>query len=456
MKKIACFLLLFVVGVLAGCSESTNNEPEEELQTSETAEAPTDKDSSTHSDVNVEAFEFNPDDTMAWMKAEPGQYSGEAYDEEAVKAEIDQWPEELEAEEYFSRMMALTAEDYREYQETLDSVEVEFKEISASPDEESGEEGNSLLPKLNVQILLDASGSMAGQIDGEVKMDLAKEAIAEFADHLPEDTSVSLRVYGHAGSSEEDGKEISCSTTEEVYPLGEYDKETFNEALDQFTPTGYTPIGLAMEEAADTLKEETGEDVENIIYVVSDGDETCGGDPAAVAEKLHASEVEPLINIIGFDIAESEREALEAIAEAGEGEYFRADTAQDLQETFREERSELIDRWYEWVSENVTASYEQVSEYVDLSNEYSSEAVQLSNEEEQRQRDLTRYMEEVLEDADTIAVRSMISTRAVSMRQHIHEEFLSMRQEAREKGLAIRQQVRERGLEERQELRELD
>ena len=37
------------------------------------------------------------------------------------------------------------------------------------------------LPKqVNVEILLDASGSMAGRVSGGVKMDLAKEAIRKF------------------------------------------------------------------------------------------------------------------------------------------------------------------------------------------------------------------------------------------------------------------------------------
>ncbi|WP_173915314.1 VWA domain-containing protein [Halobacillus sp. Marseille-Q1614] len=388
------------------------------------------------------------------MKAGPGQYPADEYDEEAVHAQIDKWPDGLEPEEYFYGIVSLTAVDYREYQEFLDTVVVEFDEVTATPDGESGGGAEAPLPELNVQILLDASGSMAGQIDGEVKMDLAKEAITEFAEDLPENAKVSLRVYGHAGTNQQDGKEESCSTTEEVYALGSYNENQFNEALDQFSPTGYTPIGLAIEEAAADLEGISGDDVQNVVYVVSDGEETCGGDPVEAAKALHSSDIGALVNIIGFDIADSERKALEAIAQAGEGEYLGADTAQDFRETFREERAVLIDEWFEWSSENVEANYDQMMEYVDLSNEYSQEAVELNNEEEQRQRELTEYMEETMEDADTIAVRSMISKRAINMRQHIRDEFLDMRQEAREKGLEIRQEVRERGLEERQELRD--
>ena len=54
-----------------------------------------------------------------------------------------------------------------------------------------GEGGNS---QVNVAILLDASGSMKEKVDGQVKMELAKESIQRFVAELPEGTQVSLRV----------------------------------------------------------------------------------------------------------------------------------------------------------------------------------------------------------------------------------------------------------------------
>src|SRR5690606_19523722 len=98
------------------------------------------------------------------------------------------------------------------------------------------------LPKqVNVEILLDASGSMAGRVSGGVKMDLAKEAIRDFVSKMPEGAQVALRVYGHKGSNQQKDKELSCKSTEVGYPLEAYDKSSFQTSLDQFQTTGRTP-----------------------------------------------------------------------------------------------------------------------------------------------------------------------------------------------------------------------
>lgn len=403
--------------------------------------------------LESEAFRVELDNAVAWMETGPGQYSGKQYDEEAIKSEIANWPEGLSAEEYFYHLLALTAEDFTKYQTFLDETEVVFANISERPDGKVSEEDQKEQANLHVQVLLDASGSMAGQVDGGIKMDLAKEAIAHFVSELPENVQVSLRVYGHKGSNQLDGKEESCSKTEEIYPLGDYSETEFSKALEKFGPTGYTPIAGAMEAAGKDLEKANTDGVKSVIYVVSDGEETCGGDPVAVAKDLQDSDIGAIVNIIGFDIEESERKALEAIAEAGAGEYLHADTAQELQDTFRQERSALISDWQVWQSENVQLFTEQQSDYVSTSSDYQSEAVDLSNTEENRQLDLTQYMEEIMEEVDSVGIRNHIRRRALLIRNHVRDEYLAIRNEARDKGLELRNKVREEGLDERNSLR---
>ena len=96
--------------------------------------------------------------------------------------------------------------------------------------------------KVNVQILLDASGSMIGRVDGEIKMDLAKKAVQEFASSLPSHAEVSLRVYGHKGSNSKKDKKVSCASNEMVYPFKSYDQEDFQQALNKFKPTQVGPL----------------------------------------------------------------------------------------------------------------------------------------------------------------------------------------------------------------------
>src|SRR5690625_3731968 len=71
---------------------------------------------------------FSPDgkEAIAWMRIGPGTYSGENYDKEIIIKEVEAWPEGLEVDEYFARLTALSAEDFRIYQQFLDDTEVVF------------------------------------------------------------------------------------------------------------------------------------------------------------------------------------------------------------------------------------------------------------------------------------------------------------------------------------------
>ena len=63
------------------------------------------------------------------------------------------------------------------------------------------------------------------------------------------------------------------------------------------------------------------ENVENIIYVVSDGIETCGGDPVKAAQAAAISGYRAIVNIIGFDVDNAGQRALKKVAKAGGGKY---------------------------------------------------------------------------------------------------------------------------------------
>ena len=453
MKRRSFFLIIILYTLfLSACgneTRTTKEAPEQEgLRKSEDIEKNMEEDSDTYEPFSTIAI----NNSSGWMNAGPGKFQGDTYDEAIVQTEIDQWPTDLEAEEYFHRILALTAEDYRVHQEYLDNIIVEFDDPSSRPDAETVSENDDEEPiqsGLNIQILLDASGSMAAQVDGGVKMELAKDAIAEFASALPDNAQVSLRVYGHKGTNEREGKELSCATTEEVYPLGEYNEEEFSKSLEAFGPTGYTPLAAAIKAAGEDLSSvhETG--TQSVVYVVSDGIETCEGDPVNAAKELQDSNIEAIVNIIGFDIEEAERAALEAIAEAGAGEYFRADTADELKETLRKQKQELLNAWQEWINENVSKNVNEVSNYLTPAYEHEEAALEKSKLEEERQINLTTYMEEISDTYETRKIRELIQERTRGMRQYIRKEFVEIRQEARNKGLELRENVREEGYKER-------
>lgn len=346
---------------LAACSEEeepssetiqdqTVDEAEEPEELDETAE---DVEDDLESEAKAEeAFtRYETDSVEELMRQEPGLYHGDEFDEDTVVEEVKNFPEGLTDQQAFNRMLHLMAEDFREEQDLFDNYEVQFEELTEMPGVEQAQEMTEQEEKqdLNVQILIDASGSMAAEMDGKPKMDIAKEAVQTFASNLPEEANVALHVYGHKGSNQTEGKEESCSQTETLYSFNQYDEVDFQASLDSFQATGYTPIALAIEEAG-SLFPENGE---NIIYIVSDGEETCGGNPVEATMSLQDSGVSAVVHIIGFDVNDAERQALEAIADAGEGEYFRADNAEMLDETFSQESENLELEWLQWRNTNI-------------------------------------------------------------------------------------------------------
>lgn len=257
---------------------------------------------------------------------------------------------EKEFEIYFEKNQDLTSEQiydylvyqlgsgqYKTYYEKLVSYEHGYV-MPKLPDGEDEIEVAKKQKKTNVVILMDASGSMKASVNGGVKMELAKESIRKFTEQLPEDTNVSLLAYGHKGSGSNADKDLSCKEIETVYPLRSYESTSFTNAMDSFQATGWTPLAGAIEKANDLLSNYKKEEYKNVVYIVSDGIETCGGDPVAAAQKLRESEIEAMVNIIGFDVDDEGQNQLKQVAEAGGGSYATVRDQSEFEEV-------IIKKW---------------------------------------------------------------------------------------------------------------
>jgi len=174
---------------------------------------------------------------------------------------------------------------------------------------------------------LDASSSMLLQADGRLKMDTAKSVVKSFATTIGQNSEVSLYVYGHAGTQNKSDKELSCGTIDEVYQLGKYDEKKFNESVDGIKASGWTPLAEALKRSR-LDHENTSEDI--TVYIVSDGAETCGGDPVAEAKAFSALSTDRHVNVIGFQVDQEAESQLKAVAVAGNGTYLAADSLDEM------------------------------------------------------------------------------------------------------------------------------
>jgi hypothetical protein len=69
----------------------------------------------------------------------------------------------------------------------------------------------------------------------------------------------------------------------------------------------------------------------NAVVLVSDGEDTCGGDPCAGAAALASAGLNLKIHVVGFDVNREQRAQLECIADKGGGLYFQADDSAGLE-----------------------------------------------------------------------------------------------------------------------------
>ena len=229
------------------------------------------------------------------------------------------------AEAYYQKILAEYGENY---QQCLEQVAGEPNELASTETPQPSSK------QLNVLFALDSSGSMVGKITGTTKLDLAKEAIASFANRLPKSTQVGLTVYGHKGSNKEVDKAISCAGIETLYPISQLDDLRFNQAVVSFQPSGFTPLAATLAGLNQNFSTYDSATNQNVIYVVSDGIDNCDGDPVAAARQLHTSNAKVTINVIGLNVNSSASRQLTAVAQAGGGKYFSVRNAAEINQVF--------------------------------------------------------------------------------------------------------------------------
>ncbi|MEM6849521.1 MAG: VWA domain-containing protein, partial [Pseudomonadota bacterium] len=167
--------------------------------------------------------------------------------------------------------------------------------------------------------ILDGSGSMWGQVDGVAKIATAKEALKGLAADLSETMNVGLMAYGHR-------REGDCGDISVILPSGAHEPAAMSRAVDGVVPRGKTPIADALSQAATAF---SGDRASNVL-LVSDGLETCNGDPCAAAAALAARGIDTRVHVVGFDLSREEAAALACIAREGNGLYLTASNAAEL------------------------------------------------------------------------------------------------------------------------------
>lgn len=365
-RKLTLLILLIIVLVLAGCSQKNvdnSSEDHHEKKQPKNEQSIESSGNVSKQETTTKIFDNLPElPTTAedLITQSPGKFADQEIlsDEIAskVKEEIkdlpplNENPSEEELNEYMKYIYSLVATDFQDPNDLLNKWEFS---MSGNPD--LPESRFQFKDNYNIEIILDSSGSMANTINGKTMMDLAKESINNFLSSLPKEANISLRVYGHKGSGADSDKALSCSSIEQVYGFGPYKQTEFNQSLNKFKPSGWTPIAKALEESKQSLAKFDAKTNTNLIYLVSDGVETCDGDPVKVAKSFASSNVAPIINVIGFNVDSEAQKQLKQVAESANGIYTTVTSGDQLKKEFQR-AEEVLKNWERWKKDSIRSA----------------------------------------------------------------------------------------------------
>jgi hypothetical protein len=185
------------------------------------------------------------------------------------------------------------------------------------------------IPDRSVLLILDASGSMNARLpNGQTRMAVAQRAIRDVAQLVPAKTQLALRIYGAQSPS----RQKNCQDTQLAVPFGPASDASAPIAarVGATKAQGYTPIAYSLNQVGSDFPADAKE---RVVVLVSDGKETCQGDPVIAARALAAKGI--VVHTVGFIVDTAARMQLQNIARATGGRYFDAPVGPELPDTLK-------------------------------------------------------------------------------------------------------------------------
>lgn len=186
----------------------------------------------------------------------------------------------------------------------------------------------------DAMIVFDASGSMSGNLDTfstipNLRIDEVRKALRRVLPRAARYRKIGLITYGP-------GAYDQCNVSLELRPRANAARPIMT-VVDGLRPAGQTPLTEAVEQAAGVL-DDRGEP--GTVVVLTDGEETCNGDPCDLGRRLRAENPDLTVHVIGFRLQEDfwlgPQSAMDAqcLAEKTGGTYLNVQGEDDLANAF--------------------------------------------------------------------------------------------------------------------------
>ena len=187
----------------------------------------------------------------------------------------------------------------------------------------------------HIELILDASGSMWSKLGNTTRIEAAREALGSIVDDLAarKGIAVGLRVYGHRTND--------CKDTKLEIPIGPLDGGKMKAFIAGIKPKGKTPIAYSLLEGAKDF--DPAFEGSKVIILVTDGLESCNGDPCAAAKELADKGVVSKIHVVGFGLDKKSMSQLACIPKPSGGLLLEAGNAVELSKAFDEIVKSVLD-----------------------------------------------------------------------------------------------------------------
>jgi Ca-activated chloride channel homolog len=188
----------------------------------------------------------------------------------------------------------------------------------------------------DAMIVFDASGSMSGNLDTfstvpNLRIDEVRRALRRVLPRAAQFRRIGLITYGP-------GPYDQCNVSLDLRPRANAAKPIMG-VVNDLRPAGQTPLTEAVEQAAEVLEYRNKP---GTVVVLTDGEETCNGDPCALGRRLSAENPSLTVHVIGFRLqadfwlgAQSFMDA-QCLAEKTGGTYLNVQGEDDLARAFEQ------------------------------------------------------------------------------------------------------------------------
>lgn len=180
------------------------------------------------------------------------------------------------------------------------------------------------VPQLTrILFVLDGSQSMLAKWESGTKMKVAQDLLSDMVDSLKFDKNIemALRVYGH----QKPVPPQRCDDTKLEVPFAKDNAKRIKDKLDAVNPKGTTPIAYSLEQSATDFPK--SKDCRNIIILITDGIESCDGDPCAVSLALQSQGIILKPFVIGVGLNDEFKDTFDCV-----GRYYDASNEQRFKE----------------------------------------------------------------------------------------------------------------------------